>query len=114
MKKPIQLRIIFILNALMMILPFVFYTIITTKNITIEGIKPIYMVYTGIAYILSFAALVGFILKKNITGLRVMILINVLIALPTKAYIGIAVAIISIVLSLTGRVKTYFKPVGVG
>ena len=37
MKKPYQLRIIFILNALMMFLPFIFYYVITTKGIKIRG-----------------------------------------------------------------------------
>ncbi len=108
MKKPITLRIIFIINALMMILPFIFYYVFTTKEIVIEGINPTYMIYTGIGYIVSFATLVFFILNKNIVGFRAMFLINVLIALPTKAYIGIAVAIISMLISFSGKVKLYF------
>lgn len=107
-KKPIQLRIIFILNALMMILPFIFYYVFTSKNISIAGLKPIHMVYTGIAYIISFMFLVFFILKKKLVGIRVMFVINILIALPTKAYLGILVAIISIILSFTSKVKAYF------
>ena len=88
-QKPIQLRIIFILNALMMVLPFVFYYVFTTKEITIGGLEPIYMVYTGIAYILSFALLVFFILSRNAIGFRIVFIINTLIALPASAYIGI-------------------------
>ena len=106
--KPIQLRIIFILNALMMFLPFVFYYVFTTKNISIAGLDPIYMVYTGIGYILSFALLVNFILKKNIVGFRIMFGINILIAFPASAYIGIVVAILSVLISYTEKVKTYF------
>lgn len=37
-QKPILLRIIFILNALMMILPFVFYYVFTTNDISIGGL----------------------------------------------------------------------------
>ncbi len=111
-KKPIQLRIIFILNALMMFLPFVFYYVFTTKDISIDGLDPIYMVYTGIAYILSFALLVSFILKRNIIGFRIMFFINVLIALPAKAYIGILVAIISMAISFTPKVKAFFASTG--
>ena len=108
-KKPIPLRVIFILNALMMILPFVFYYVITSKGIVIGGLEPIYMVYTGIAYILTFAVLVYFILNRNITGFRGVFLLNILIALPTSAYIGIGVAIISLLLSFfNGKVKAYF------
>lgn len=108
MRKPITLRIIFIFNALMMILPFIFYFVFINKGIEINGLNPVYMIYTGIGYILSFACLVLFILKKNIIGLRIIFLLNVLIALPVKAYIGIGVAIISMLLSFTGRVQRYF------
>ncbi len=111
-KKPILLRVIFILNALMMILPFVFYYVFTTKDIYIGGLEPIYMVYTGIAYIVSFALLVNFILKRNIMGARIMFVVNILIALPASAYIGILVAIISMGLSFSEPVKEYFAITG--
>jgi len=111
-KKPIQLRIIFILNALMMILPFAFYYVFTTKNITIDGLDPMYMVYTGIGYIISFIFLVTSILKRNLTLLRAIFAINILIAIPASAYIGIIVAIVSILISLSGKVKAYFASTG--
>ena len=106
--KPIPLRVIFILNAIMMVLPFVFYAVITTKGIEIGGIKPISMVYTGLAYIASFGALVFFILKRNIWAVRAMFVINILIALPTSAYIGIVVAIVSMAVSFHGKVRAWF------
>jgi len=108
-KKPIPLRVIFILNALMMFLPFGFYAFFTSNDISIEGLNPMYMVYTGLGYIASFVILVGSILKKKIGLLRIVLLINILIALPAKAYIGIIVAIISILISFTKKVKTYFN-----
>ncbi len=109
MKKPIQLRVIFLLNALMMFLPFVFYYVFTTKNISVAGLDPILMVYTGIAYIISFGVLVSFILKKNIMGFRAMFLVNVLIAIPASAYIAIIVAVLSMLISFTSKVKAYFN-----
>lgn len=110
MKKPIALRVIFILNALMMILPFIFYYVFTTKDIQIEGLNPTYMIYTGLAYITSFSLLVFFILRKKLLGIRFVFVLNILIALPTKAYIGIGVAIISLVISFfSGAVKNYFS-----
>ncbi len=111
-KKPIQLRIIFILNALMMILPFVFYFVITTKDIKIGNLDPMFMIYTGIAYIVSFAILVFFILKRNIMGARAMFIINILIAIPSSAYIGIVVALISMAISFTTPVKDFFSSTG--
>ena len=56
-KKPIQLRIIFILNALMMFLPFLVYFLVTNNKIEMD-VVPMHVIYTGIAYIISFGALV--------------------------------------------------------
>ncbi len=108
-KKPIQLRIIFILNALMMFLPFIFYYVFKVKEITIEGLDPMWFIYTGIAYILSFAILVPSILKRNIILFRTIFLVNILIAIPAGAYIGIGIAIISMILSFNKKVISFFK-----
>ncbi|BDD06522.1 hypothetical protein [Aureibacter tunicatorum] len=108
--KPVFLRVIFILNALMMFLPFVFYYVFTTKNITVGDLDPMWMVYTGVAYILSFAFLVYFLKNRKLTGSRIMFVINILIALPAGAYLGIIVALISLALSLFNRrVLAYFN-----
>ena len=111
-KKPALLRVIFIFNALMMILPFVFYYVFTSKDISIDGLNPMYMVYTGIAYIISFILLVSFILRRNITGARIMFVLNIIIALPAGAYIGMLVAVLSMILSFTAKVKEYFASTG--
>lgn len=109
-KKPIPLRVIFILNALMMVLPFVFYYVFTTKNITVGDLDPIWMVYTGIAYIISFAVLVYFFINRKLLGARIMFIINILIAIPAGAYIGILIAIISLLLSFFNKkVLAYFS-----
>lgn len=108
--KPIPLRVIFILNALMMVLPFIFYYVFTTQGIVVGDLDPMYMVYTGIGYILSFGVLVFFLLKRNLWGARIIFFLNILIALPAGAYIGILVAIISLALSFYNqKVLTYFK-----
>jgi len=111
-KKPFQLRIIFILNALMMFLPFVFYYVFKAKNISIEGLDPMWMIYTGVAYIASFGVLATSILKRNRTLFRIMFGINVLIALPAGAYIGIGIAVISVLISFNKKVKAFFASTG--
>jgi len=107
-KKPKPLRIIFMLNALMMFLPFIFYYVFTTKDISIDGLDPIIMVYTGIAYIISFSVLVFSILKRKLLLFRLMFGVNILIALPASAYIGTLIAIVSMALSFTKKVETFF------
>lgn len=109
-KKPIPLRVIFILNALMVLLPFVFYFVFTTQNITVGNLNPIWMVYTGLAYLVSFALLVYFLVNRQQLGARIIFVINILIALPAGAYIGILVALISLALSFFNeKVRSYFS-----
>ena len=109
-KKPTALRVIFILNALMMVLPFVFFLVFTTNNITVGDLDPMWMVYTGVAYILSFAVLVYCLTNRLLWGARIVFLINILIAIPAGAFIGIAIAIISLALSFFNKkVLAYFE-----
>ena len=109
-KKPVPLRVIFILNAMMMVLPFVFYYVFTTRNIQVGDLDPMWMVYTGIAYIISFGILVYFLVNRKLWGARGVFLSNILIAVPAGAYIGILVAIISLSLSFFNKkVLAYFN-----
>ena len=109
LKKTTPLRILMALNAMMMFLPFVFYFVIIKNNFEV-GVDPTWMLYTGLGYIVSFSALVFFVLTRNILGLRIVIGINVIIAIPVSAFIGWIVVIVSIVLSFNKKVKAYFAP----
>ena len=110
--KPIPLRAIFILNGLMMFLPFVFYIVFKTQNIELEGVDPTRFLYTGAGYIVTFALLVTCILKRWLWGLRLVIGLNVIVALPAKAYIGILISVLSLSLSFHPKVRAYFDRPG--
>ena len=107
-KKPIPLRAIFILNALKILLSFGIYIVFTAKDISIGGLDPIFILYTALGYLATFGAMVFFILRKNILGLRIITGIDLLISLPVKAFIGIVIAILSFLLTFNGKVKEYF------
>ena len=108
-QKPALLRVVFIMNALLSILPFIFYYIFTTKNIEIEGLKPEYMLYTGLGYMTTFILMITTILKRKLYAFRSIFILVILISLPAKAYIGIAFATISILLSFHKKIKLYFN-----
>lgn len=108
--KPISLRAIFILNAVKILLAFVFFTIFSVKDITVGSLDRMYILYTAFGYILTFGAMVFFILRKNILAVRVIIGIDLLVSLPIKAIIGIAIALVSFLLSFNPKVKAYFRP----
>ena len=107
LKKPIPLRITFILNGILMFLPFLFYFVATSKGKDF-GIEPMWMIYTGIGYILSFTLMVFSILNKKYLLFRIAFILTILISLPTKAYIGIVVAVISLILSFNNKIEKYF------
>lgn len=109
-QKPIPLRVIFITNALITILPFIFYWVFTSKNITVGNLNPMWMVYTGIAYILTFIILVYCLKNRKLLGARAIFFLNILISIPASAYIGILVAVISLILSFFNKkVTSYFN-----
>ena len=109
-KKPIALRVIFLLNALMTILPLAFYYVFTTNNITVGDLDPNWMLFTGVGYIISFLFLVYSFIKRKFFMARIIFGLNILIAIPAGAYIGILIAIISTIISFKNtKVLTYFS-----
>ena len=110
--KPITLRVIFILNALKILLTFGFFIAFKYGGFTLHGLEgdtaASLMLYTAFGYVVAFAAMVASILKRNILGLRAAIVIDFLISVPAKAPIGFAIAVISMGLTFTGAVKAYF------
>lgn len=107
-KKPILLRTIFILNGILIFLPFIFYYLITTNKLNV-GLDPKLILYTAMGYILSFAFMVFFILKRKFMGFRLVFIATFLMSLPSQAYIGILVAIISLALSFHKKIRAYFN-----
>lgn len=107
--KPITLRAIFILNALKAILAFTLYFVFTNKAGHEPIIDPQIILYTASAYVVLFGFMVRAILTKNLIALRLLLIIDFIVSIPAKAYIGFAVAIISLGLSFTNTVKRYFQ-----
>ena len=111
--KPPLLRVIFILNALKILLAlgllvgFKYYGL---KVGSVSGPSAVTMIFwTMLGYIATFAAIVTSILKRSIIGLRIAIVVDFLISIPAKAVIGLVVAAIGMGLSFTMPVKAYFS-----
>lgn len=111
-KKPPLLRVIFILNALKIILALgllIGFKYFDLKVGSVSGQSAVTMIFwTMIGYIATFAAIVTSILRRSIIGLRAAIVVDFLISIPSKAFIGFAIAVISMGLSFTQSVKAYF------
>lgn len=107
--KPINLRIIFILYAAKVLLAAGFYIAFTIGGLEVGGITATTILYTAIGYAVVFAATVTSILKRNIVALRACIVLDFLISIPAKAYIGFAIGIICMTLTFTGSVRKYFE-----
>ena len=110
--KPPLLRVIFILNALKIVLALgllVGFKYFDLKVGSVSGPSAVTLIFwTMIGYIATFAAIVASILKRSIIGLRVAIVVDFLISIPAKAFVGFAVALIGLGLSFTKPVKAYF------
>ena len=46
--------------------------------------------------------------KRNVNAMRAVIVVDFLISIPAKAFVGFAIAIIGMALSFSGPVKAYF------
>ncbi len=111
-KKPPLLRVIFILNALKIVLTFGFFLAFKFFGLSVHGLEgnsaAMLMLYTMVGYMATFAAIVVSILKRNIVTMRIAIVVDFLISIPPKAPIGFAIAVISMGLSFSRPVRAYF------
>ena len=111
--KPITLRVIFILNALKIFLTFGFFVAFKYGDFVVQGLEgdsaASLMLYTIFGYMAAFSVMVFSILRRNILGLRIAIAVDFLISIPAKAFIGFAVALISMALTFTKPVSEYFN-----
>lgn len=108
-KKPAPLKVIFILNTLMCILPFVFYAVAQSKGGSIGGLEPSSLIYAALGYIACFTFLILGILTRRILLMRLAIVLVLVNSIPYSAFIGYGFAVISTILSFTPKVKNYFE-----
>ncbi len=110
--KPPLLRAIFILNGLKIFLSLgllIGFKFFDLQVGSVSGAPAVTMIFwTTLGYIATFAAIVTSILKRSIVGLRAAIIVDFIISIPAKAFIGFAVALIGMGLSFSGPVKIYF------
>ncbi|MFY2824198.1 hypothetical protein [Ruegeria sp. MALMAid1280] len=110
--KPVTLRVIFILNALKILLAFGFFTAFKFYGLQVgELVGPQaanLMLYTMLGYLVTFACIVASILKRSIVGIRAAIAVDFLVSIPATAIIGFIIAIISMVLTFTASARAYF------
>ena len=108
-KKPLPLRIIFILNAFKILLSLGFYTVFTLKDISIGNADRTIILYTALGYAAMFGFMVFFILKRKIWGLRASIILDFLVSIPATAIIGFIISIVSFALTFNKKVLAYFN-----
>ena len=111
-EKPPLLRAIFILNALKIFLALgllIGFKYFDLQVGSVSGPSAVTMIFwTMIGYVVTFAAIVTSILKRSIIGLRAAIVVDLVISIPAKAFVGFAVALIGMGLSFSKPVKAYF------
>ena len=109
LNKPKTVRAIFIMNALKIVLALGFFLVFTFTDFRVGDIQPSIILYTLIGYIVFFAAMVASILKRNLLGLRVSIVLDFLTSIPSTAVIGFVIAIASMILTFSKSAVAYFQ-----
>lgn len=111
-KKPGQLKAIFILNALLVLIGFTFYFVISSRvnsGQSTLGIPPSTLLTMALIYTSVFAIVVASIIMKNLWILRGALLATILCSIIIIfAPIGIVLAGVSLGLSFAKPVKQYF------
>ena len=105
--KPKQLRAIFGIFLFKIALSFTAFIVFTVQNKTIGDVGPQLILYTALGYVATWLMLAYFIVNKNITGMRVVIFIDLLISLPAKAYIALVLGVVAFLLSFHKNVKAW-------
>ena len=110
--KPVTLRMIFILNALKILLAFGFFAAFKFYGLQVGELAgpqaANLMLYTMLGYMVTFACIVASILKRSMTGIRAAIAVDFLVSIPATAVVGFVIAIISMGLTFTTTVGAYF------
>ena len=106
--KPASVRIIFILNAVKILLSLGFYLVFTQTSVSIEGFDPNKILYTGAAYAVLFGLMVYCINARKLWGLRIAIVLDFIASIPVTAVVGMIISIASLVVSFRASAKAYF------
>ena len=108
--KPLPLRVVFILNLFKIFLATGLYYYFSTNNIQLGDVGPQIILYTLFAYIFFFVGIVLMITRRQLTGLKVVIFLDLLASLPASAFAGILISIISLLLLFFNKkIKEYFS-----
>ena len=84
-----------------------FYIAFKFLGVSIGSLGPEIILYTTLAYVATFAAIVYFILRRNAWGLRAGILLDFIASIPAGAAIGLVIAAVSMFLSFRPTAKAY-------
>lgn len=113
MKKPGMLRAIFILNALLAIIGFIFYFVISSRidaGKATLGIPPSTLLTMALIYLGVFFVVMASILKKQIWIMRGAMLVTIVTSIIIIfAPIGIVLAGVALGLSFGKPVVRYFE-----
>ena len=108
MKKPTPLRVLFLLNLFLVVVCYVFYGFAQSKG-NVAGVPATSILYTALASTVLFIGVITSIKKFSLGALRIVILLVLAASLPTLAFIGIAISIISFILTFNRKIKAYLN-----
>ena len=109
LKKPIPLRIVFILNLLKIFLAAGLFYHFSTNDVQLGSVGPQIILYTMFAYIVFFFGIIITITKRNLLALKIIVFLDLLASIPASAFAGLLISTISLLLLFfNGKIKSYF------
>ena len=106
--KPASVKAIGILVIVKLVLKFIVFTIVKLDLFKLPT-TPDLVLYTGLSYIITSILIFLFIKKRNLLGLRIILVIDILINIPGGFALAILFDIISIGLTFRKFAKVYFN-----
>ncbi|WP_136656681.1 hypothetical protein [Nitratireductor sp. XY-223] len=108
-RLPLNLKIIVGLYVLKLLLATGFYIAFATGTVSVGSITPSLLLYTLIGYAVAFVAMMAFMTRGNLWGMRVCMAADFLISIPAKAFIGFVIGAVAIALSFTASVRGHLS-----
>ena len=107
--KPGSVKAIQILTIFKVFLSLTFYLVFKFKAPENAPIPADYILYTFFGYVVMAAVILYAIAKRNMALLRIGIVLDFVVSIPTRAYIGFVIAAVNLILTFNAKTKGYLQ-----
>ena len=107
--KPGSVKAITYLTIFKLVLAMGFYLAFTVGGLVISGANPTFILYTFGGYAVMAVFILMAISRRKLVMLRVAIIADFIVSIPTTAVIGFVVSLVSLGLTFNKKARAYFN-----